>query len=77
MFEFLITRASDESKNIRPCKEAFYAGKSSLTLSGHAWKIRFETLEELLAFISREGSIVIGEVDDGIFQIIIYDDYIE
>ena len=73
MFEFFIDRASEMRHDYaleKPCKEAFRDEGTE------DWKVRFETLEDLMAFVSREGSIVLGE-DNGRHTITIYDWYLE
>ena len=77
MFEFFIERASAKDDRIAPCEGAFLARDLSEDLFGPIWKIRFETLEELMAFISREGQIVIGPDFNEDLSITIYDDYLE
>ena len=59
---FEITRAS--LRDEKPCEEAY-------KLEGE-WKIKINSLGELLKFIGKYGAIIIDDK-----EIVIYDDYIE
>lgn len=68
---FQIQRASNLTK--KPCKDAF---GGTLHEGGHdtkVWHVEFQTLEELAAFVEREGSIIVHQDR----TITIYDDMVE
>ncbi len=63
--KFDISRVSHcTSRDKKPCEGAVKEGDS--------WVINIETLDELMAFIEREGDIVLDTI-----SITIYDDYME
>ena len=64
MFEFRIYRASDSDGC--PCEEAYRVE------GRRGWYIRFNDMMEVMAFIRREGHIILDE--DTLW---IYDDYME
>lgn len=66
MFEFRIIRVSNGSNDVCPCDDAYYMEER------HDWFISFQDMSELMAFIRREGHIILDE--DTLW---IYDDYME
>ena len=76
--KFIISRAS-QWRNEQPCEEAkeeeFVYGDIILK----RWVIEINSLDEIMNFKSKYGDIVIRDsgFDDGIQEIVIYDDYLE
>ena len=76
--KFMISRASQWAER-QPCEEAkeeeFVYGAIILK----RWVIEINSLDEIMNFKSKYGDIVIRDsgFDDGIQEIVIYDDYLE
>jgi len=73
--KFEITRISDSLSNKKPCEGAYSEPvKGDWLGRKNQWFIDFNSLEELLKFIEKEGHIVVSNYGPAIE---IYDDYRE
>lgn len=68
--EFEITRTSDYLDKNKPCDKAYLAGKDEW---GNIYKIKIDTLEDLISLIDDVGQIIIKKD----LSIEIYDDWRE
>ena len=74
--KFIVSRTSTGRK---PCKEAKKAEKSDGFDYPNIWTIEIDTLEELINFVKKYGTIIIDDSGEKSvpFEIEIYDDYRE
>jgi hypothetical protein len=63
----------ETNRELPPCPGAVQDGTELTWFGGYKWYMDFETLEQLMAFVEKEGKIIIE--DDK--TICIYDDYYE
>lgn len=68
--EFKITRTSDYLDKNKPCDKAYLAGEDEW---GNIYKIKIDTLEDLISLIDDVGQIIIKQD----LSIEIYDDWRE
>lgn len=93
-YRFIIERASDIGGLSKPCEEAkkfsythkYYFREKETIAKEFVWVIEFETLDSLMSFVSRYGSIIINykpypiheELEkENFMSMTIYDYYIE
>lgn len=69
--KYQITRASDWTREKKPCSQAVYEGKDEF--DDNIWTIEINSLAELHALMNEVGKIVIHPEN----EIQIYDDYLE
>ena len=72
---FVVTRASDLIA--RPCEEARRGQAAKIKSLRNAWVVEIESLEELVDFKNKYGTIILDDYNERYSEILIYDDFIE
>lgn len=72
--KFIVSRASLVT-NAKPCEEA--QEEKVEGVFGQSWTVEIKNLTDLLSFIKNEGEIIISKEKENIYEIMIYDSYVE
>lgn len=78
--EYIVKRASQWNKEIRPCEEAIQKTIPYKEGKEKVWMIKINTIKELMNFKDKCGEDIIirdSIIYKGYSEILIYDDYIE